>query len=152
MEVADYRNMDKEELIQLLESVNYGKQSGENRIRFPQDVIPHVKKYSKKEEEHFVSLILNGNHEVIKTVLVSKGTVNRSIVHPREVFREAIKKNAVSVIVAHNHPSGNTEPSYEDKEVTTRLADAGNIVGIQVLDHIVFSKTGYYSFLEKGLI
>jgi DNA repair protein RadC len=76
--------------------------------------------------------------------------VNRALVHPREVFAEALVDRAAAVVVAHNHPSGNVEPSAEDREVTARLQKAGNTLGIAMLDHIIFSQEGYYSFLEQG--
>ena len=84
--------------------------------------------------------------------IVAIGIVNRSLVHPREVFRRAITDNAAAIIVAHNHPSGSLEPSDEDHEVTRRLVEAGQLLGISVLDHLVISREGYFSFLEHSLI
>lgn len=118
------------------------------KVRMPADAYEALKKYWRKRKEHFLVCTLDGAHVIHSIRIATIGTVNRSIVHPREVFIEAIKDNAAAVIVAHNHPSGNTEPSLEDREVTRRLKDAGNIIGIPVLDHLVFSWRGFYSFLE----
>ncbi|MFO8064097.1 MAG: RadC family protein [Spirochaetota bacterium] len=120
------------------------------RIRFPADVVPLIRHFADRKQEHFLSLSLNGAHEVSATRVVSVGLVNRALVHPREVFAEALVDRAAAVVVAHNHPSGNVEPSPEDREVTMRLQKAGQTLGIAMLDHIIFSQTGYYSFLEHG--
>ena len=120
------------------------------RIRFPADAVPSLMTYVSKSQEHFVVIALNGAHEVIRTRVVTKGTANRTVVHPREVFRGAVRDNAVAVVVAHNHPSGNTEPSVQDDEVTRKLKAAGDVLGITVLDHIIVGRFGYYSYLEEG--
>lgn len=124
----------------------------EIKIIGPSDTYEALKKYQNKRKEHFLVLTLNGAHNVIAVRLVSMGLVNRTIVHPREVFYWAIKDNACAVILAHNHPSGNIDPSPEDQEITKRLQQAGEILGITVLDHLVITKTRYYSFLANGLI
>lgn len=103
------------------------------------------------EHKHII-IALNGAHEVISSKVVSMGLINRTIVHPREVFADAFKNRAVSIVIAHNHPSRNTEPSEDDKLVTSRITQAGEILGIRVLDHLVFSDSQFYSFLEHGLI
>ena len=120
------------------------------KIILPGDVLPVIERFADRTQEHFLCVSLNGAHEVIQVHVVSVGLVNRTIVHPREVFAEAITKRAASIIVAHNHPSGNVDPSYEDRQVTHRLTEAGEMLGIPVLDHIVFSDDGYYSFAEHG--
>lgn len=105
-----------------------------------------------KDVEHFVCLTLNGNHKLIGTHVVSQGLVNRALVHPREVFRPAIMDNAAAIIIAHNHPSGSLEPSADDKEVTRRIKQAGDIIGIGVLDHLIVAPSvGYFSFLEANI-
>ncbi|MCA1754290.1 MAG: DNA repair protein RadC [Spirochaeta sp.] len=121
-----------------------------HRIRFPSDVYPLIRHYGDRKQELFLVLSMNGAHEVTATRIVSMGLVNRTLVHPREVFAEAIVDRATAVIVAHNHPSGRTEPSPEDREVTERLRRAGETLGIRLLDHIVFGPDRYYSFLENG--
>jgi len=120
------------------------------KVTNPEDIFQALTRYQRKRKENFLVLTLNGANEIISIRIISIGIVNRSIVHPREVFIEAIKDNAAAIIVAHNHPSGNTDPSEEDREVTRRLAEAGKVLGINVLDHVVFGTHGYYSFLEKG--
>lgn len=120
------------------------------RVKFPRDINSLLWNYfNGKEKEHFVAVLLNARHEPAKVVLVSIGLVNRCVVHPREVFREAIKDNVVAIVVAHNHPAGNPEPSKEDDEVTKMLVEAGKVVGIEVLDHMIVASRGYYSYAEN---
>ena len=123
-----------------------------NRISSPSDIYPVIKHYANRRQETFLSVSLNGAHEVINIRVVSIGLVNRTIVHPREVFADPLADRAAAIICAHNHPSGNTDPSPDDREVTEILKKAGKILGIELLDHIIFSETGFYSFLEKGEI
>jgi DNA repair protein RadC len=120
------------------------------KIAFPPDVLPLVKHYADRKQEHFLCISLNGAKEVIAVRTVSVGLVDKSPVHPREVFADAVTDRASAVIVAHNHPGGTLEPSKADMEVTKRLKSAGEILGISLLDHIIFNHKGYYSFLEKG--
>lgn len=122
----------------------------ECRISHPSDVVPHLAPYINERQEHFLTITVNGAHEVIKIHVTSIGLLNRTIVHPREVFYAAITDNAAAIILAHNHPSGNLTPSVEDREVTNRLRQAGGILGIPVLDHVIISTNGHYSFLEHG--
>ena len=95
-------------------------------------------------------IMLNGAHELIGVNLVTVGLVNRTLVHPREVFSEPLKSRATAIVLAHNHPSGNLEPSPDDMEVTLRIKKAGLLLGIEVLDHIIFSSDGYRSMMETG--
>ena len=104
--------------------------------------IEQLQDIKAERKEHFVGLYLNARHELIHKELVSLGTANASIVHPRDVFAPALLHNAVAVIVAHNHPSGDATPSPEDKEVTHRLKEAGRILGISVFDHIIITEYG----------
>jgi DNA repair protein RadC len=122
------------------------------RIAFPADVVPLVRHYADRKQEHFLALSLNGAHEVMEVRVVSIGTVNRAVVHPREVFADALTDRAAALIVAHNHPSGNVEPSAEDREVTARLKSAGDMLGVRLLDHVIFGTRGYYSFLEQDTL
>lgn len=121
------------------------------KIAGPVGVFEMLKKYQNARKEHFFVLFLDGSHKIISKEVVSVGIATRSIVHPREVFRTAIVKNAIAIIVAHNHPSGNLEPSPDDIEVTERLRKAGEIIGINILDHVIISRQGYISFKEMGL-
>ena len=123
---------------------------GRRKIGFPRDVLPIIDHYSDRKQEHFLCLSLNGAHEVIAVRVVSIGLVNRALVHPREVFADPISDRAAAVVIAHNHPSGNLEPSAEDRLVTEKIKTAADTLGIGFLDHIIFGKDGYYSFLERG--
>jgi len=100
--------------------------------------------------EHFVALFFDGKHSLIGYAVVATGTANSCPVHPREVFQPAILSGAVAILIAHNHPSGDTTPSKEDREVTRRLFDAGTLLGVKVLDHLVVCDFAYYSFHEQG--
>lgn len=104
------------------------------------------------QKEHFRIVLLNTKNQIIVTEEISVGTLNASIVHPRDVFKAAIKRNSNSMILIHNHPSGDPTPSNEDINITNRLIDAGNIIGIKVLDHIIIGDNRYISFKEKNLI
>ncbi|MBQ9630946.1 MAG: DNA repair protein RadC [Treponema sp.] len=121
-------------------------------IRHPSDVVTFVKNYSVLPKEHFICITLNGGHEIIKIRVVTVGTINRTLVHPREVFSEALMENAAAIIVCHNHPSGSCTPSLEDIEATRNLLEAANIIGISLLDHIILDREGYFSFLEHNLL
>jgi len=121
-------------------------------ISHPGDIIPYLKNYAICQKEHFVAVTLNGGHDIIQIHVVSIGTVNRTLIHPREVFGEAIRENAAALILCHNHPSGRIQPSEEDVETTRMLMDASRIIGIPVLDHIIIDKNGYFSFLEHHLL
>ena len=119
------------------------------QITFPPDVLPLIQHYADRKQEHFLCISINGANEVIATRVVTIGLVNRSHVHPREVFADPITDRASAVIVAHNHPIGSLEPSREDRDVTKMLKTAGKTLGIKLMDHIIFNKKGYYSFLEN---
>ena len=112
------------------------------KIETPVDVLPLVRHYGDRRQEHFLCISLNGANEVITTRVVSVGLVNKTQVHPREVFAEPITDRASAVILAHNHPSGNLAPSKEDLQITQQLKEAGETLGIPVLDHIIFSQKG----------
>ncbi len=104
------------------------------------------------KKEHFYSLLLDTKHRIMREEQVAVGSLNESIVHPREVFKTAIRESAAKVIFVHNHPSGNPEPSPQDRRLTARLCQAGELVGIQVLDHIIVGEEDYFSFAERGLL
>ena len=120
------------------------------KISLPPDVLPLIRHYADRKQEHFICISLNGANEVISTRIVSVGLVNKTQVHPREVFADPITDRASAIIVAHNHPGGGLNPSKEDIAVTKQLKSAGEILGIRLLDHIIFNHKGYYSFLEDG--
>lgn len=122
------------------------------RILKPKDIISFVNYLAIEKQEHFICVTLSGAQEIIKIHTVSMGTVNKTLVHPREVFRKAIQDMAAAVIVCHNHPSGNVAPSDEDIETTNRLAQAASYLGIRLLDHIILGAKDYFSFKENSLI
>ena len=128
------------------------KWAGGQRIRHPGDIYNLIRHHADRRQERFLCLSLNGAHEVLATRIVTIGLVNRTIVHPREVFADPILDRASAIIVAHNHPSGNLQPSEEDNEITRRLNTAGTILGIDFLDHLIFSEISYFSFRQKGLV
>jgi DNA repair protein RadC len=117
----------------------------------PEEVYKVVKRYAEADREQFILLTLNGEHNIISVSIVSIGTVNKTIVHPREIYCRAISERASAIIVCHNHPSGSLEPSGEDKQVTVQIFDAGKIIGIPLIDHIVFTKTGFTSLRQYGV-
>jgi len=122
-------------------------------IRGPDDVVALVgRKLCREQREHFLVLLLNARHEVIGRETVSIGSLNASIVHPREVFRPAIIQSANSIIAVHNHPSGDAEPSEEDIAITKRLVECGELLGIQVLDHVIVASRGIVSFRSRQLL
>ncbi len=122
------------------------------KIMTPADLLPHVRHYADRKQEHFLCASINGANELLNIRVVSIGLIDRSPVHPREVFADPLSDRASAVIVAHNHPSGDLEPSPSDIEITAQLKAAGAIVGIDLLDHIIFNRTGYFSFLETGTL
>ena len=125
---------------------------GDVKITFPSDVLPFVMEIRDKNQEYFVCISLNGANEVIGNRVVTVGLLNTNQVHPREIFSDAIAERAASIILVHNHPSGNTEPSHADIAVTNRLIEAGEILGIKIHDHIIVSKDSHTSMKESGLI
>ena len=120
------------------------------KIETPADLLPHVRHYADRKQEHFLCATINGANEILNIRVVSIGLIDRSPVHPREVFADALSDRASAVIVAHNHPSGGLEPSPNDVNITAQLKAAGAIAGIELLDHIIFNRTAYFSFLEDG--
>ena len=122
-------------------------------IRSPQDVFSNFLFLFKQQvKERFIAFWLNSANRVTGFEIITEGLLNSSLVHPREVFRGAIVATCASIIIAHNHPSGNTEPSAEDLAITKQIAEAGKIIGIPVHDHIIFTDEAYTSFAERGLI
>jgi len=109
-------------------------------------------KLAGEQRENFIALMLDTKHHVLREKLIAVGSLNESIVHPREVFKVAISESAAAVIFVHNHPSGNPEPSPQDRRLTERLCQAGELVGIRVLDHLVVGASTYFSFAEHGLL
>ena len=118
----------------------------------PKDVWDQLKDIRDNKKEHFVVFFLDTRNQEIKREIISIGSLNANLVHPREVFEPAVRYSAAQIIIAHNHPSGDPGPSGEDLETTKQLTEAGKILGIEVIDHIIVVKDGLLSFKEKGLI
>jgi DNA repair protein RadC len=122
-------------------------------IKNPESVVKAIRSSIKdKAKEHFKLILLNPRNKIIGISTISIGTLNASLVHPREVFKDAIVHSAASVVLAHNHPSGDPEPSEDDLKITKKLVDSGKLLGIEVLDHIIIAKNGFKSLANEGLI
>jgi DNA repair protein RadC len=134
-------------MYEIFKRTNKLKKVGDNtKIKTAEDIFNYfVDKLEDKKKEHFYALYLDTKNYIISEECISVGTLNSSLIHPREVFNPAIKASANSIILAHNHPSGDCKPSGEDKEVTKKLQDAGKILGIKVLDHVIIGKNDFKS-------
>jgi len=140
---------------QILASIELSKRyliRSNRRITDAKDVYEELKSFSTKSQEHFLTITLDGASHIINTRTVFIGTLNQSLVHPREVFADAIADRAAGIIIAHNHPSGTLEASRADISITQRLKEVSKLVGIELLDHVILSKHGYYSFSDEGLL
>ena len=142
----------------IMAAVEFARRVGRTRnpgrpvISCPADVEGLLRgRIANLDRENFVAVLLNTKNEVLESPTISVGTLSASLVHPREVFKPAIRASAAGVILAHNHPSGNVEPSREDREVTRRLNEAAGVIGIEVLDHIIIGD-GYFSLKEHGML
>jgi len=158
-ELTQIKGIGDSKACQILAAVELGNRISrshlENKtaIKGPKDVVSiFINEMSFFDKEHFVVVFLNTKNEVISYETISIGNLNSSIVHPREVFNRAIKKSAASLILIHNHPSGNVNPSKEDIQITNRLVEASKIIGIDILDHIIIGGGKYYSFKENSFI
>ncbi len=157
-ELSNIKGVGQAKACLLLASAEFTKRALEMKeeiapvIKTVEDVIAQAIYMKDKLREHFMVLYLNARNELIFKKPMFVGTLNANIVHPREIFSEAIKQNAAFVIFCHNHPSGNEQPSQPDLGINKRLVEAGKIMGIEVLDHIIITKTKVFSFKESGLI
>jgi DNA repair protein RadC len=120
--------------------------------KHPEEIYQAVKRYAKSAQEQFIVVTLNTAHEIISVSIVSVGTINKTIVHARDVFHHAITDMAAAIVVCHNHPSGVLLPSVEDKTITQKLFAAGEIIGIPLIDHIIFNKKSFFSFKAEKLL
>jgi DNA repair protein RadC len=122
-------------------------------VRGPADVFRHFHpRLRDARYERFLLVLLDGRHRMLRETVISQGTLTASLVHPREVFRPALREAAAAIVLVHNHPSGDPSPSREDREITERLAAAGDLLGVPVLDHVVVAERGYVSLREAGLL
>jgi len=142
-------------ILAAIELVKRALEKGEETlpiIRSTKDVIAQAVYMRDKTREHLMAIYLNARNEMIFKKPMFIGTLNANLVHPREIFQEALKQNAASVILVHNHPSGDAEPSEDDLTITKRIIEAGKTMGIDVLDHVIITKNKVFSFKEKKLI
>ncbi|MGN7177268.1 hypothetical protein BK139_05440 [Paenibacillus sp. FSL R5-0490] len=158
-EITAIKGIGSAKAIQLLAAVEIGRRISkltyDDRyiIRSPEDGANYVMHEMRfLSQEHFVCLYLNTKNQVLHKQTIFIGSLNASIVHPREVFKEAFRRSAASIICIHNHPSGDPTPSREDIEVTKRLAESGKIIGIDVLDHLIIGENKFVSLKEKGYL
>lgn len=158
-EITEIKGIGSAKAIQILAAVEIGRRianldyNDRYVIRSPEDGAKYVMNDMRfLSQEHFVCLYLNTKNQVIHKQTIFIGSLNASIVHPREVFREAFKRSAASIIALHNHPSGDPTPSREDIEVTKRLAECGKIIGIDLLDHLIIGENKFVSLKEKGYL
>lgn len=158
-ELTAIKGIGKAKSVLILAAIELGKRMNEYKpqeqyvIRSPEDGADYVMEEMRSlNQEHFVALFLNTKNQIIHRQTIFIGSLNSSIVHPREVFREAVKRSAASIIVAHNHPSGDPAPSQEDIHVTRRLAESGKMIGIELLDHLIIGNRKFISLKEKGYL
>ena len=121
-------------------------------ISTPKDVVAQLTELRHNKREHFVVLYLNARNQLVHKETISMGTLNANLVHPREVFEPALKHSAAGIMVAHNHPSGDPKPSEDDLEITKRLAEAGKMMGVELLDHVIIATNKHFSFKEAKLL
>lgn len=132
--------------------ISMEEKSGDLSIRKPEEVFRFLKKdFFEKNKEYLYLLSLDSRNKIISKDLISIGTLNETLIHPREIFKTALLKNAAGIILAHNHPSGDTSPSMEDLKVTEQVAKAGNIIGVNFIDHVIVSNTGFLSIKSLGI-
>ncbi len=140
------------QIISALELARRYSSQTNKKITSAQDVYDELKSFSDKRQEYFLVITLDGASHIINTRTVFIGTLNQSLVHPREVFADAIADRSAGIIIAHNHPSGTLSASRADIAITQRLDEVAKLVGIELLDHVILTKDGFYSFADEGLL
>lgn len=157
-ELRNIRGVGPTKAIQILAAIELGsrlfkeKSEKEVYINSAQDVVKEVEHIKENKKENFVVLYLDARNKLIYKDTVSIGILNSSLVHPREVFEPAVRHLAAQIVLAHNHPSGDSEPSEDDFLLTKKLVESGKILGIEVTDHIIVTKDNFFSFKNKGII
>lgn len=155
-DLLNINNIGKETILKIRAITEIGQRqifyNTDNKITAPSDVNNLCKDMISMEQEVLRLFCLNTKNQVIYKSDVYKGGLNSSIVHPREIYKEALKRSSASIVIAHNHPSGDTSPSREDIDITKRLKQAGEIIGITLIDHIIIGSNGYVSLKEKEII
>jgi len=150
-DLKSVKGIDVAKIASILAALELAKRIGDKSaglVQSPTDAIPSLTSIRTSSREHFVALYLNARHELIHQETISIGTLTSSLVHPREVYKHALTHPAASILVAHNHPSGDPSPSAEDLALTRRLVDAGALLGISLLDHLIITRDAYYSLRE----
>ncbi len=153
--LCDVHGLGPAKASQILASIELSRRyliQNNRRITSAKDVYEELSSFSHKKQEYFLTITLDGASHIIETRTVFIGTLNQSMVHPREVFADAISDRAAGIIIAHNHPSGTLEASRADIQITQRLKEVAKLVGIELLDHVILASGGYYSFSEEGLL
>lgn len=139
--------------LSMAKRVNTDRLENLERFTSPVQIFNHFHyRFRDRRREYFIALLLDGKNRIMLEEQISEGSLNQSLVHPREVFCRAVKESAAAVILVHNHPSGDPAPSREDREITRRLKEGGELLGIRVLDHIIIGDGSYLSFVEQGLL
>ncbi len=155
-DLKDYSGLGPAKACEIIACFELGKRLLKNKkaeiYLKPKEIWEELKDLRDLKKEHFVIFYLDSRNQEIKREIISVGSLNANLVHPREVFEPAVRHLAAQVILAHNHPSGDPEPSEDDLEITKQLTESGKILGIEVIDHIIITKTGFISFKEKNLI
>lgn len=158
-ELCRFEGIGESKACQILSAIELGRRVHSGHVRrgyrigSPEDVVAFFQsELSGLKVEKFIAVLLDTKNQIINWEVVSVGSLNASIVHPREVFVRAVRKSAASIIAVHNHPSGDVTPSAEDRNLTIRLTEAGKLMGITLLDHLIIGKNTYYSFKEHELI
>lgn len=150
--IGPAKSMQIKALFEFNKRYNLAKRAGEP-IKSARDVFEYVsQRLITNQQEHFMILLLDSKNRIVKDEVISIGTLNASIIHPREVFKLAIRENANSIILVHNHPSGDPEPSAEDEQITEKLFEAGELLNIKVLDHVIVGKDKFWSFKERTVL
>lgn len=155
-ELQDFSGLGPAKACEIIASFELGKRLLKNKVTElylkPEDVWKELKDIRDYKKEHFIVFYLDSRNQEIKREVISVGSLNANLVHPREVFEPAVKNLAAQVILAHNHPSGDPKPSKEDIELNRRLIESGRILGIEVIDHIIVTKSLYFSFQQESLM
>ncbi|KKU46913.1 MAG: hypothetical protein UX62_C0003G0011 [Microgenomates group bacterium GW2011_GWA2_46_7] len=152
-DLSSIKGIDTAKIASILAAIEISRRIGNqsiHHIQSPTDALPYLDKMRHSSREQFIAIYLNARHELVHQETISIGTLTRSLTHPREVYHPAITHLAASILVAHNHPSGDLAPSEDDLAMTKRLAEVGELLGIPLLDHLILTTTGVYSFREHG--
>ena len=149
--LTEINGVGKTKALAIAAALELGRRQNRNpqgALSEPKDVIPYIQNYAIQPTEHFICVTLNGAREILSIRVICSGSGNMAVMRTSEVFAEAVKERASAVILSHNHPGGNPNPSDEDVETTKKLYAAAQILGIALLDHIIITRNAYYSFLE----